>query len=337
MELTHDLVLDAVAPDDEPALREWFELDRAARALDLPDDPSPCWVGRRAELTSPWPGEEPHLWLARAGDTVLGAAFLALPMLDNRGTGLVDLVVAPAHRRAGIGRRLLTHLVEQARAAGRVRLIGEAFVPLSGTSPGASFAAAAGAREALVEVRRLLTLPPDEAALAELETQARATAAGYPLVQWTGGTPERWQADIARLAGRMSTDAPLGELAWEPEHHDAQRVRDRNAMCRARGFRQTVTAARGPAGHLVAFTEISLTASVDDHGAQRNTLVDPEHRGHRLGLLVKIANLRLARELHSGLRVVHTRNAASNRHMIAINEAMGFRPKDRVGEWQLEI
>jgi hypothetical protein len=27
----------------------------------------------------------------------------------------------------------------------------------------------------------------------------------------------------------------------------------------------------------------------------------------------------------------------TNRHMIAINEAMGFRPLDRLGEWELQL
>lgn len=46
-----------------------------------------------------------------------------------------------------------------------------------------------------------------------------------------------------------------------------------------------------------------------------------DHRGHRLGLAVKVANLRQLGPSHS---CVTTWNAAANRPMIAINEALGF-------------
>jgi hypothetical protein len=34
---------------------------------------------------------------------------------------------------------------------------------------------------------------------------------------------------------------------------------------------------------------------------------------------------------------VITWNAASNTHMIAINEALGFRPRLRFSQWQLQV
>jgi hypothetical protein len=54
--------------------------------------------------------------------------------------------------------------------------------------------------------------------------------------------------------------------------------------------------------------------------------VAPEHRGHRLGTLIKVANLEFARAQRSELRAIGTCNADSNSHMVAINEAMEFRP-----------
>ncbi|WP_219416130.1 GNAT family N-acetyltransferase [Pseudonocardia nigra] len=334
--VTPPLVLEPVLADDEGALREWFELAAAAQAHDVPAGPPPCWVAHRTQLSVPWPGEETSAWLARSDGALVGVVELTLPTLDNLDTALGQIVVAPEHRRRGIGRHLLAHLTDQARAAGRVRLIGEAHAPLDGPGSGGPFAAAAGAREALLDVRRRLALPVDEALLDRLEAEARARAADYELEQWTGDTPPQWRAEIARLTARMSTDAPLGELAWQPEHHDAQRVAGRDAMCRARGYRMTLTAARH-GDRLVGFSEIAVTTSYPQHASQWDTIVDPDHRGHRLGMLLKVANLRLAQEQHPEMRTVDTYNAASNSYMIAINEAMGFRPLDRLGEWQLEL
>jgi GNAT superfamily N-acetyltransferase len=142
---------------------------------------------------------------------------------------------------------------------------------------------------------------------------------------------------MAALVGRMSTDAPLDDLHYGPEHFDADRVRQLDAARSARGLARTVTAARAPDGRLAAYTEIFRTASVAWYANQGDTLVAPEHRGHRLGTLVKLANLDRVRRERPELAVIDTYNADSNPWMVAINEAMGFRPHDRLGEWELDL
>jgi hypothetical protein len=74
-----------------------------------------------------------------------------------------------------------------------------------------------------------------------------------------------------------------------------------------------------------------------EHVGQGITLVDPAHRGHRLGLWTKIENLRYAIDELPGMRYIDTWNATVNAHMIAINERMGFRPVDAWYDWQLEV
>ena len=70
---------------------------------------------------------------------------------------------------------------------------------------------------------------------------------------------------------------------------------------------------------------------------QWNTLVLREHRGRRLGLLVKLAALRLlAREEPQATRVV-TWNAQENAPMIAVNEALGFRVAGGSTAWSLAL
>ena len=81
----------------------------------------------------------------------------------------------------------------------------------------------------------------------------------------------------------------------------------------------------------------ALESTVDDHAWQNVTIVDPDHRGHRLGMWIKVANLRYLMAHEPAVRAIDTWNAASNTHMIAINEAVGFRPVDAWGMWQQEI
>ena len=62
------------------------------------------------------------------------------------------------------------------------------------------------------------------------------------------------------------------------------------------------------------------------HAWQNITIVDPLHRGHRLGALIKVANLRYVLEARPNLEIIDTGNAYVNSYMISINEEMGFQP-----------
>ena len=82
---------------------------------------------------------------------------------------------------------------------------------------------------------------------------------------------------------------------------------------------------------------IDVGATPDWHAFQQITIVDPDHRGHRLGTIAKIENLRYAMSHEPALRIIDTWNAAVNDHMISINEAIGFRPVDSWNNWQLTL
>ena len=67
------------------------------------------------------------------------------------------------------------------------------------------------------------------------------------------------------------------------------------------------------------------------------TVVHPEHRGHRLGLAIKLANIDVLARQAPDVRVIVTGNAAVNAPMIAVNDMMGF---EVVGEghfWQKHL
>ena len=329
-------VIEPVAAGDRAAMDGWFALMVACHAHDTPALPPPCPLGHTNRFS--WPGFTQRAWVVREGPVVVAAAHMILPEHDAPDHVFAHVLVDPAHRRRGLGTRLLEHLADRARAAGRARLFVDAPEPPDGPDAGSALLRRAGARLGMTETRRRLVLPPrDPHTLRDLETSARAAARGYRLVQWTGPTPTQWGADLAVLIARMSTDAPTGELAVPPRRWDADRVRERDSARLANGVRPVVTAAQAGDGHLVAYTEAVTCVVEDGFADQSDTLVAPAHRGHRLGLWIKLANLELLLRAHPEVRAIDTFNADDNRWMIAVNEAMGFAPLLRVRDWELDV
>jgi GNAT superfamily N-acetyltransferase len=368
-----ELVLEQVT--NREAADRWHEIAQECFEADyyeMPADPVQE-VYERIESTR---SDDHHeLWLGCLGSeagsdgtpVVLGD--LRLPMLDNLENAVVNVCTRPAFRQRGYGTAMLRHLTARARVHGRTRLIGDVAEPMplgdagdrSWTSPlgdvgeptalggaghaspnpppGVRFATSAGARPVTSEVRRLLRIDDlDDAQLSGLKEEAHGHSADYSLIQWEGPAPAEFVDDLVVLHSRMTIDAPLEQLDWEPELWTADRLHERDQRVVASGQVCLSTAARHePSGQIVALTDIGLASAQPDIAYQWATIVLPTHRGHRLGMLVKLANLEFLRTSRPRVRTLNTWNAAINDHMVAINEAIGFRAVERWREWQLEL
>ncbi|MFG1916385.1 GNAT family N-acetyltransferase [Micromonospora sp. NPDC048898] len=328
---------------DRAAVDEAYRIGAAANDADLPDLPPFCRRRFDAYFHTPMPGTR-SLWaLARLDGVAAGFLQLDLPYLDNPDNATVELTVHPELRRRGVGRALHEHGVHLLREHGRKRVVAMAVSALpdgpARSGAGDAFAAAIGAEPALAEVRRRLEVEEiDRVALRAALAEARPRAEGYRSVCWQGATPQEYVADIAYLDGRLLMDAPMGDVQWEPERVDAERIRGNERALDARGRRCYHLGMRHEAsGRLVAWTLLDVGASADWHAYQQITIVDPDHRGHRLGLIAKAENLHHLLTHEPAVRVIDTWNAASNSYMVAINEQFGFRPVDAWTDWQLTL
>jgi GNAT superfamily N-acetyltransferase len=309
-----------------------------ATACDRLDDPAV--PGRSLEVFTGWwahgfGGSPRQSWLASdsPGGEVVGCYLLMLPDRENLAMADCALYVAPGARRSGRGRQLLGHCADQARLAGRSRLVAET----RDGSPGTAFAAALGATSGISEVLRVLAVDAALAArLPALRTDAEQRSSGYALVSWLGATPPEYMDDSARLSAAMA-DAPHDE-GVDPELWDAERIRRAEQTLIEAGQRlYGIAAMHEQSGHLAAITLIGTDPGTPGWGFQALTAVLPEHRGNRLGLRVKVAMLeRLVTDRPDVARIM-TGNAGANRHMIAINEQLGFEVVSVHRRWDLDL
>jgi GNAT superfamily N-acetyltransferase len=276
--------------------------------------------------------------IAREDGTAVGLSGAYLPLRENVHLADIQVRIHPEARRRGTGRAMFAAALAVVRAAGRRVVIGSTQSALPGGVPrpgdGGAFAMAVGGREALRSVYRRLVLA--EADLSGLDA-ARAAAAGYSVVAWAGLTPDDLLADIAALASGVVADAPTGDLDIEPDNPDPAHYRQNELRQADAGFRAYTTAARHDAtGALAAYTRL-LVDPRTDLADQLGTFAAAEHRGHRLGQLVKIENILQVRAAEPTLREIFTQNAHENAHMVAINDAIGFRPHSVDIVWQLTL
>jgi GNAT superfamily N-acetyltransferase len=313
-----------------------------------------------AEDTEYWRGSEyeaRQLFIARQGTETIGTCSVTLPLRENTASARVNVLVSPAFRRQGWGRRLLEYEEGIAIAQGRTSLDGYCELPaekveravrlvraksgaggLPADDPAVAFAAAGGYELEQVERAGRLALPVPPDRLQELESAALVRAGGYTVVAWADRCPDELVTQYALLRNRMSTDVPTAGLGWEAEDWDPARVRHEEQSNRRGGVQAQVAAAlHERTGTLVAYTVLTWRADAPAGVIQEDTLVSAEHRGRNLGLLTKAANLKAAQKRWPPARSVLTWNAVENGHMLAINTLLGFKPAGYEGEWQKRL
>jgi GNAT superfamily N-acetyltransferase len=299
------------------------------------------------------PHKPAHLLVARLdGEIIVGRAWAEM-QADDPDTAWSVMQVLPGVTGRGIGRALAAALEDLVRSAGRRKVLAYASEHDTGgerrVAPTGFGSVAAGSRTTrfldangyrLEQANRVSRIELPVAGVAESLEAARARSGpDFEVHRWIGSTPERWLADIATLVTRMSTDAPDAGLETPEDVWTAERVASEDARRAAENPRRLVTSAveHVPTGRLVAFTEFSVPPERHRAAMQYATLVLPEYRGNGLGMLVKLANLDYLAEASPGHPSVVTFNAEENRHMLAVNEALGFIPIAVEGAWRKDL
>ena len=333
-----------VDPADNNELAEWAAVLRASDEDLWPDQIGFTLSDVRAFAQHRSKSKRFDLLAAReSGDgAILGVGLMELPLRDNVRSAEVTVAVHPAHRRRGVGTAIVEAMSEHGRADGRLVLNSIVDVPLDYGADHASlsFAPKVGFEVMLAGNIRHLTVPMDSARMMELHAEvARARDAdAYRVLTFEAPWPTEYLEDQCALFRCMSTDEPHGDEGHEEEVWDADRVQENDALRAARGARHLIAVAQHVASdRLVACTELCLGAESPRQAWQMLTVVDPEHRGHRLGLAIKLANLDQLASRAPAVRLVVTGNASVNAPMIAVNEMMGFEVASEGNFWQKDL
>ena len=323
-----------VDPADTGTLRRHWEIGRAADVASRPYDFYRSWESFR--LASAFGREDYEVVLLGAfvDGVMWGAARVELPLLDNLQTSHCLYYVHPARQRQGIGRALARATFDLAAGRGRRVMVTETYAPIDEASTGLLFAEALGFTTALVDGMKVVDLPATEHLWESLAEKAAPEHTDYRIHTWQDGLPEELVPGYCRLGELFLEQAPMGDLEVEAEKWDVDRVRNRERRNAATGRSDVSAGAVAPDGTLVGMTEVGIDVHAPHWGFQSGTIVAPEHRGHRLGLAVKLANHRQVRERFPHCRVLVTGNADVNAPMNAINDALGYREVERCIEMQ---
>lgn len=272
------------------------------------------------------------------GTSIVALGSLTYPLHDNEDTVFIGLTVHPAFRGQGIG----TALVEEAmlpaiRASDRTLLTTWGEIPADGdpddpAHPWNHLAARLGMARKNVGVCRGLAMPVDPELLDALDAEAAEKQGEYRIELWDDVCPEEHLAGYGALLRQLDLDDPAEDLEYEAADYTPERIRSFEERRRDGGMRAIIAVAIAPDGTIAGNSEIYVAMRSADAGNgprstlawQENTLVMPDHRGHRLGLAMKVATHRLLSEQEPQIRSLITWNSHVNPWMISVNEKLGY-------------
>ena len=312
--------------NDDRLTRQAHQALTASRAVGRPWYEPPSFEETVVDWRHEDQAEPKEIWVAEHDGEVTGLAMLYLPMQDNTWLAWCDLHVHPEHRRRGHGSALMDRVVERAQDARRTALITEFMVPVDEPQHGyRRFVERHGYTLSSTEVVRHLDLPVHDSHLQHLDSVTRPRWTGdYRLQTYVNGVPEALQPSLCEVMNQLIVDAPTGDIEYEPESMSPGRYQEHLGVERQMARTRLTTVALGGAGEVVAYSDLVLPAGAPTTVFQWGTYVHREHRGRRLGMAIKVENLRRLQADHPERRRVVTGNDGTNSWMVSINEALGF-------------
>jgi hypothetical protein len=243
--------------------------------------------------------------------------------------------VHPDDRRRGHGSVIMNEVLRIARQTNRNTI----WVGTAEDDQGARcFVEKFGFRYASHDARRRQLLADvDQSEVQRLWALAETTAADYCLERLQPPIADDVLGELVEVTAAIN-DAPMGALTYEDEKFDGQRLADFETAVKGRGEREyRVLARQRKTGEVGGHTMVVVHPLRPEVGGQADTAVARQHRGHRLGLLLKIDMMRWLADVEPQLKIIETWNNVDNNFMINVNEALGYRLSRVFNTYELRV
>ena len=326
-----------VHPDDMSQVTAVAGIEDAARQVDDPDAFPLIAEMLAGQMRYGWDlePEEHYLYTPEETSDPLGVLVLDKPTRDNLHLVWAQITVHPDHRRGGHGSVIMNEALRRTREAGRNTL----WVGTAEDDQGArKFVEGFGFSYASHDARRRQVLAcVNHAEVQRLWADAQAAASDYCLERLQPPVTDQVLGELVEVTAAIN-DAPMGGLTYEDEEFDVQRLRDLETALAGRGNRAyRVIARHRDSGEIGGHTIVATHPLQPEVGGQGDTAVARNHRGHRLGLLLKIDMMHWLAEVEPQLKIIETWNNVDNTFMINVNEALGYRLSRIFNMYELRI
>lgn len=252
------------------------------------------------------------------GDRLIGLA-TSLTANDTPETSWISVSVLAQHQRHGVG-SLLSSAVERSSPDSATRFVANAYRPdADGIADLVrSFAQPLGYACATTET-------VVELDLANADLSPVRAPDGYTLATHLNGVPRHLRSQVGALKGLVDAEAPNGLLQWQATPVSVAEYEAEVELWQQQGRTAVESVALDGDGVVVAWTCLVTAPGAYRPAQIEGTVVLGAHRGQRLGVAVKTANL-LGALAHGGTSRVQTSSDDENVWMRAINEQLGFQP-----------
>lgn len=304
----------------------FHEVTERAEAFERPHHSGWSLDEAKIELRRQDPTARSEAWAAYDEGTMVGGVSLWFPLLDNLTKCWGAVGVDPGQRHRGVGSALVDQIVARMAHAGRTTMVTESAYPFDRREdhPYRRFAEANGFTVVIDEIRRILALPMNPALLQTLAIEAAPRHTAYQIESFVDVLPDELLASYCALSNQLGVDAPTGHVDFEAESMTPELWLEHVDKEKEMGRARLTTVAVDGTGNVVAYTDLILPPAPNPDVWQWGTLVHRNHRGHRLGMAVKVRNLQQLAAASSGRVRVLTCNAETNRYMVDINVRLGF-------------
>jgi len=324
--------------DTDEEVAERVEFSNAYQAEILPDEePTPVEEAIAGLRASP---ERFKRWSFRARDAEgnlagIGSTTIDPDERDNPDILSFSITVGSAHRRNGLGTRLLDELVRVAQAEGKTRIL----LNTNGLVPaGEEFARAVGAESKnAMHMNRVKVSNIDRPMLEKWVAEGPARAQGYELFGWDDNVADEHMEQYIGIVLVMNT-APRDDLEINDFTITPDEIREQEKVARAQGVESwTLVARHIESGEWAGYHDVHWSPSDPKKVYVGATGVRPENRGHALGKWLKAQmQLRILDE-RPQVDEVRTGNADSNDAMLGINKQMGYEHWIAASTWEVSV